>query len=50
LQMNKSERHIRGGEATKQKYIKERNWCNSRKHVFYKSFKCMHTNERKFLN
>ena len=25
LQMNKSERHIRGGEATKQKYIKERN-------------------------
>ena len=29
LQLNKSERHIRGGEATKQKYINEHNKKNS---------------------
>ena len=41
LQKNKLERHIRGGEATKQKYIKERNDnVNSWKRVFYNRFKC----------
>lgn len=46
LQTNKSERHIRGGEATKQKYIKKRQENETPwKYDFYKLFRGWHQNE-----